>query len=157
MTPSSSGIRDNHKRGSVGQFLRDRIKPGADLSFVSAYFTIYAYEALKSQLDNIDSLRFLFGEPRYIQSLDPAKTETKAFRIEDDALALGNRLEQKRVAQECAKWIEKKAEIRSIIKPGFLHGKMYYFNNQGVSEASKRVRYECRINYRGKVAIFRDS
>ncbi len=43
-----SGIRDNHSRGSVGEFLRDKIKRGAKLSVVSAYFTIYAFEALKS-------------------------------------------------------------------------------------------------------------
>ena len=130
-----SGIWDNHRRGVIGDFLRERIRPGTNLSFVSAYFTIYAYAALKDQLDSIDRLRFLFGEPRFIQSLDPEKTEKKAFRIEDDALALSNRLTQKRVAQECAQWLQKKVDVRSIIKPGFLHGKMYHTDNNGVSEA----------------------
>lgn len=130
-----SGIWDNHKRGAIGQFLRDRIKPDADLSFVSAYFTIYAYEALKNQLDDIGRLRFLFGEPQFIKSVDPDKTETKAFRIENDALALSNRLEQKRVARDCAEWLKNKADIKSITKSGFLHGKMYYINNKGVSQA----------------------
>jgi hypothetical protein len=37
--PILSGIRDNHKRGLVGDFLRKKIKPGSKLSFVSAYFT----------------------------------------------------------------------------------------------------------------------
>lgn len=132
---TNSGIWDNHKRGAIGDFLKDRIKPEAELSFVSAYFTIYAYEALKAKLDGINHLRFLFGEPRFIQSLDPDKTESKAFCIEKAGLALGNRLEQKRVARECADWLRQKADIRSITKPGFLHGKMYYINNRGVSEA----------------------
>ena len=35
-------IRDNHFCGSVGDFLRPHLKTGADLSIVSAYFTIYA-------------------------------------------------------------------------------------------------------------------
>lgn len=43
--PSLSGIRDNHKRGKVGEFLLEKIQAGSKLSFVSAYFTIYAYEA----------------------------------------------------------------------------------------------------------------
>ena len=132
---TTSGIRDNYRRGTIGEFLRERIKPGADLSFVSAYFTIYAYAALKDQLESIEHLRFLFGEPRFIQSLDPEKTEKKAFRIEDDVLALSNRLQQRRVAKACSDWLEDKAEIRSIIKPGFLHGKMYHADNKGVSEA----------------------
>ena len=87
-----SGIRDNHHRGSSGDFLKEKVLQGSDLSFVSAYFTIYAYAALKDQLDQIKHLRFLFGEPQFIQSLDPDKTEKKAFRIENAALALENKL-----------------------------------------------------------------
>ncbi|MBW2080231.1 MAG: ATP-dependent helicase [Deltaproteobacteria bacterium] len=138
MTSSSlkaSGIRDNHHRGTIGDFLKEKILQGSDLSFVSAYFTIYAYAALKEQLDQINHLRFLFGEPQFIQSLDPDKTEKKVFRIEDDALLLSNRLEQKRVAKECSDWLKSKVDVRSIIKPGFLHGKMYHMDNNGVQEA----------------------
>ncbi|MBW2557488.1 MAG: ATP-dependent helicase [Deltaproteobacteria bacterium] len=131
----TSGIRDNHHRGAIGDFLKEKILQGSDLSFVSAYFTIYAYAALKDQLDRIDHLRFLFGEPQFIKSLDPDKTEKKAFSIEDDALSLSNRLEQKRVAGECSDWLKSKVDIRSIVKPGFLHGKMYHMNNNGVQEA----------------------
>jgi SNF2 family DNA or RNA helicase len=130
-----SGIWDNHHRGTIGDFLKEKILQDSDLSFVSAYFTIYAYAALKEQLDQINHLRFLFGEPQFIQSLDPDKTEKKAFRIEDDALMLSNRLEQKRVAKECSDWLKSKVDVRSIIKPGFLHGKMYHMDNNGVQEA----------------------
>ena len=51
---TSSGIRDNHRRGAVGDFLRATIQPGSHLSVVSAYFTIYAYDALKAHLDAIE-------------------------------------------------------------------------------------------------------
>ena len=50
---SGSGIRDNYSRGKVGEFLRQKIQSGSTLSVVSAYFTIYAFEALKSQLNDI--------------------------------------------------------------------------------------------------------
>jgi len=66
-----SGIRDNHQRGSVGDFLREKIQTDSALSIVSAYFTIYAFEALQNELTAIDSLRFLFGEPRFVQSWLP--------------------------------------------------------------------------------------
>jgi hypothetical protein len=95
----NSGLRDNYSRGKVGDFLRQKIQSGSTLSVVSAYFTIYAFEALKAQLNGIASLRFLFGEPRFLKSLDPEKTDKKAFKIEDDRLHLVNRLEQKRVAK----------------------------------------------------------
>ncbi len=132
---ASSGIRDNYTRGTVGNFLKEKIQSGSTLSVVSAYFTIYAFEALKEQLTGIDSLRFLFGEPRFIKSLDPDKTDKKAFKIEDNGLQLANRLEQKRVAKECAEWIAKKAQIRSVKQANLLHGKMYHIAHNGVEDA----------------------
>ena len=110
----SSGIRDNHSRGSVGEFLREKIRDGSSLSVVSAYFTIYAFDALCSELETIAGMRFLFGEPRFIGSIDPDRTDKKAFKIEDEGLTLANRLQQKQVARDCAAWIEAKAKIRSV-------------------------------------------
>ena len=134
-TGANSGIRDNYIRGTVGSFLKEKIQSGSTLSVVSAYFTIYAYEALKVQLNTITGLRFLFGEPRFIQSLDPEKIDKKAFKIEDDGLWLVNRLEQKRVAHECAQWITEKVHIRSVKHSNLLHGKMYHIAHNGVEEA----------------------
>lgn len=130
-----SGIRDNYTRGSVADFLSEKIKEGSELSIVSAYFTIYAYEALKNKLDIIDHLRFLFGEPRFVKALDPDKTDKKAYGIQDNGLHLKNRLEQRRVARECAEWINQKVEIRSVRQANLLHGKMYHIANNGVEEA----------------------
>jgi REP element-mobilizing transposase RayT len=130
-----TGVWDNHKRGQVGDFLRGKIRPGARLSFVSAYFTIYAYAAMRDTLEGAESLRFLFGEPRFVRNLDPEKTDRKAFDIEDARLQLRNRLAQRRVAADCADWIRRKADIRSVRWPGFLHGKMYHIDNAGVQEA----------------------
>jgi SNF2 family DNA or RNA helicase len=134
-TLPASGIRDNHRRDSVGNFLRDKIQSGSRLSIVSAYFTIYAFEALKAQLIGIEDLQFLFGEPRFVRSLDPDKTDKKSFQIEDDGLHLQNRLEQKRVARECADWIQAKVQIRSVKQTNLLHGKMYHIANNGVEDA----------------------
>jgi SNF2 family DNA or RNA helicase len=134
-TTANSGIRDNYRRGTVGDFLKDKIQTDSSLSIVSAYFTIYAFEALKSQLNGIANLRFLFGEPRFLKSLDPEKTDKKAFKIEDDGLQLVNRLEQKRVARECAEWITEKVQIRSVKQANLLHGKMYHIVHNGVEEA----------------------
>jgi SNF2 family DNA or RNA helicase len=123
------GIKDNHKRGRVADFLSSKVSQGSRLSVVSAYFTIYAYEALGQQLDGIESLRFLFGEPRFISALDPEKTDKKAFKIEDEGLELANRLHQKEVARRCAEWIENRVEIRSIREANLLHGKLYHIDD----------------------------
>jgi hypothetical protein len=47
---NSSGLRDNHSRGNVADFLREKLEDDSHLSIVSAYFTIYAYDALKRDL-----------------------------------------------------------------------------------------------------------
>jgi len=132
---TNSGIRDNHRRGVVADFLKSKILPGSRLSVVSAYFTIYAYDELRAHLDEIEHLDFLFGEPRFISSLDPDKTDKKTFKIEDEGLQLANRLEQKRVARDCAEWMRQKVDIRSIRHAQLLHGKMYHIANAGVEEA----------------------
>jgi hypothetical protein len=102
---------------------------GSQLSVVSAYFTIYAYEALSDELDQIGHLRFLFGEPRFIASLDPEKTDKKSFKIEDEGLELANRLQQKEIARRCASWMRDKVEIRSIRQANLLHGKLYHIDD----------------------------
>ncbi|MDZ4159440.1 MAG: phospholipase D-like domain-containing protein, partial [Anaerolineaceae bacterium] len=130
-----SGIRDNYHRGSVGDFLREKIVEGSVLSIVSAYFTIYAYEALKPELSQINSLHFLFGEPRFIKSLDPDKTDKKTYKIEDDGLHLSNRLEQRKIARECAEWITEKVNIRSVIQANLMHGKLYHIAHDGIDDA----------------------
>jgi SNF2 family DNA or RNA helicase len=135
MPNSISGIRDNHRRGIVADFLKAKICSGSRLSVVSAYFTIYAYESLREHLDQIDHLDFLFGEPCFISSLDPEKTEKKSFILDGNGLHLANHLQQKRVARECAEWIRQKVEIRSVRHAQLLHGKMYHIANAGVEEA----------------------
>jgi phosphatidylserine/phosphatidylglycerophosphate/cardiolipin synthase-like enzyme len=131
----NSGIRDNHTRGIVADFLKTRINYGSQLSVVSAFFTIYAYDLLKNCLDRIEHMDFLFGEPKFIRSLDPDKTEKKAFLIDSTGLKLANCLQQKRVARECADWIRDKVSIKSVTQTNFLHGKMYHISTNGAEEA----------------------
>ncbi|MFQ5687587.1 MAG: phospholipase D-like domain-containing protein, partial [Candidatus Scalindua sp.] len=135
---SHSAIRDNHSNGNVGDFLKQAITKDSDISIVSAYFTIYAYHRLKRHLDGIKNLRFLFGEPTFIKSMDPDKTNVRDFKIEDEKIVipLESRLSQKSVAKECSEWIKAKTDIRSMVKPNFLHGKMYHIHQEsGIEKA----------------------
>lgn len=118
-----SGIRDNLRRGTVYEFLEQEIKNGSVLSIVSAYFTINAFEALQKPLNEIENLRFLFGDPAFIKSLDPTNTEQKAFRLTDTGLELHKQLQQKLIAKACGEWIKEKVEIRSTRASNLLHGK----------------------------------
>ncbi|WCJ60920.1 hypothetical protein NXS98_07310 [Fontisphaera persica] len=76
-------------------------------------------------------MQFLFGEPAFVKSLDPARTESKTFIIAPEGLKLANTLQQKRVAKECANWIRQKVDIKTVYRSGFLHGKLYHVANIG--------------------------
>lgn len=130
-----SVIRDNRSRGTVGDFLRGQIRPGAALSFVSAYFTIYAYHQLRETLEPIAGLRFLFGEPGFLRAVNPDRAHDKAFVIGEDGLSLATLLTQRPVARACADWIRRKVEIRSVTRAGLLHGKLYHLSDAGPGQA----------------------
>ena len=137
MTNLKSSIRDNHTRGSVGNFLKSKIGEGSSLSIVSAYFTIHAFQALKESLTEIKELRFLFGEPRFIKNVDSEKADKKAFKIEGETegLKFEDQLKQNWVAKECAAWIREKVKIQSIQKSNLMHAKMYHIANDGSEDA----------------------
>ena len=135
-TPINS-IRDNFSNGSVGDFLKKNIEYDSTLSFVTAYFTIYAYDKLKNELGSINKLKLLFGEPRFIKNVS-STTDAKNYKLEDEKLIIPveNRLKQKDLAKECSKWINEKVEIKSMVRPDFLHGKLYHIHKKnGIEEA----------------------
>ena len=131
-------IFDNRPDHKLGEFLQENIKKDANLSFVSAYFTIYAFYHLKNQLKNIDKMRFLFGEPTFLKNIN--FDENLVFKVskskrEKDLLSsefeveVRNKFTLRKVAKECADWIKEKVEVRSLVKPDFLHAKMYHIQN----------------------------
>ena len=69
-----SGIRDNRARGNVADFLREKVASRSHLSVVSAYFTIYAYDALAKELDQVQSCsRRLNIDPPCRFNIDPGR------------------------------------------------------------------------------------
>ncbi len=130
-----SGIRDNLLRETVHDFLQQEIQNGSALSIVSAYFTIYAYEKMQHALNEIEELRFLFGDPDFVKRMDPNNSDKKAFDITDTGLALNQQLRQKPIAKACAKWIQEKVEIRTTRESNLIHGKMYHIANNGIEKA----------------------
>jgi hypothetical protein len=134
-TASPFGIRDNHSRGSVAEFLRQHLKPGADLDLVTAYFTVFAYDKLRTELNQLGKIRLLFGEAAFIKTIDPDKKDGAAYVLRDDGLALANGLNQRHLAQACADWMRDKVEVRSVTTTGFLHGKMSHIRRGEVSAA----------------------
>ena len=126
---NSHGIRDNYGRGTVSEFLVEKISDSSVLSVVSAYFTIYAYEAMAGKLDRIENLRFLFGEPRFLREADNAGLTPPAFSFDETGLHLSEQIRRRTVALRCAAWIKQLVHIRSVKRSGLLHGKLIHIDD----------------------------
>lgn len=127
---------DERNRGVVGMQIIDNINKtvkddlaisiskGDKISIASAYFSIYAYQALKKQLDSIDELRFVFTSPTFLKEKAPREkrefyiprlNREKSLYGTEFEVKLRNELTQKAIARECAQWIKKKVRFRSNV------------------------------------------
>ena len=110
----------------LGEDLKSALKSGAKLKMAASCFSIYAYVALKNELESIDSLEFIFTSPTFVpnEATDKLKREQREFHIpkaerersligSEFELQLKNKLTQKAIARECADWIRRKATFRS--------------------------------------------
>lgn len=101
------------------------------MSVVSAFFTIYAYGALKDSLETAGPVRFLYGDPRGVGEVDPSDSQAKTFKLtEDGGIKLFEALKQKPLARACAEWIRRRVEVRTVAKKNFLHAKLYCIHNE---------------------------
>ena len=118
-------ILDNRKR-TVADYLRQCLGSADAFRLVSAYFSIYGYELLADELDTIEEVRILFGDPTSVDELDPGEKDPKSFELTEQGLVPNHVLQQKALARRCSRWIERdRVTVRSISRSNFLHGKMY--------------------------------
>ncbi len=113
---------------NISNILKDdlatTIKPNSKVSIASACFSIYAYQELKKQLENIDELRFIFTSPAFVKERTP-KTQREFYipRLSREKslygteyeIKLRNELTQRSIAKECAEWIKRKVKFKSNI------------------------------------------
>ena len=110
----------------LGDDLKESITPRSKLKIAASCFSIYAYEALKSELSQVDSLEFIFTAPTFVPNevTDKMKKEKREFyipKVERERSLYGspfeihlrNKLTQRAIARECAEWMRKKAKFRS--------------------------------------------
>ncbi len=100
------------------------VKKGSKLSVAAAYFSIYAFQELKKELQGIEELRFIFTSPTFVT--EKAKKEKREFYIPrlnrerslygtEFEVKLRNELTQKAIAKECADWIREKVTFKSNV------------------------------------------
>ncbi|MEX0827425.1 MAG: hypothetical protein WD005_00570, partial [Haliea sp.] len=110
----------------LGDDLKKTILPGAKLKIAASCFSIYAFEALRKELEKIDSLEFIFTSPAFLpdQLTDKLRKEHREFQIPkaerersfygtEFEIQLKNKLTQRAIAKECADWMRRKAKFSS--------------------------------------------
>lgn len=114
-------VLDNIKNTVKGD-LKETIKQGSKISIAAACFSIYAYQELKFELNQIDEVNFIFTSPTFIK--ENVSKEQKEFYIPrlsrekslygtEFEVKLKNELTQKAIAKECVEWIRRKATFKS--------------------------------------------
>ena len=110
----------------LGDELKKYLTKGTKLKIIASTFSIYAFEALKKELNKIDNLEFIFDSPTFTKEdlSDNSIKEERKFHIpkknrEQDVygnqfeIQLRNKLNQKAIAKECADWIKSKVVFKS--------------------------------------------
>ena len=114
-------IIDNRTKILKDDFVAE-LKKGSKMSIAASCFSIYAYQELKKQLQEIDELRFIFTSPTFVaEKNDKQKREFYIPRLgrerclygSEFEIKLRNELSQRAIAKECAEWIKKKACFKS--------------------------------------------
>ena len=128
-------VLDNKKYRVVDE-LKVELNKGSKLSVVSAYFTIYAYAELKKELSRIDNMRFIFTEPTFVHKDQELIREyyiernpEKKMSGNEFEIKLRNEMKQAAIAKECAQWLEKKAEIKSLRQANPAQPRLVYIEN----------------------------
>ena len=125
---------NNQLGETVYKELEKHIRKGSKVSTISAYFTMYAYSALKKELDKIDEMRFIFTTPSFSKNKDK---EAREYEIVNNnifgnefELKLRNEMTQSAVAKDCAKWLKDKVEIKSFKEPNVAQPRMIHVHNK---------------------------
>ena len=102
--------------------LRVEIKRGSKIAIAASCFSMYAYQELKKQLENIEEFRFIFTSPTFVK--EKAEKQKREFYIPrlsrenslygtEFEIKLRNEMTQRAIAKDCADWIRRKAKFKS--------------------------------------------
>lgn len=123
----------DNKQNFVYEELCDSIKKGSKLSVVSAYFSMYAYDKLKKDLNKIENMRFIYTKPSFIKN---NKKEAKEFYIDNNSIfgndleiKLKNELTQTSISKDFSKWINEKVDLKSFKQDNEAQARVIYVDN----------------------------
>jgi len=111
----------------LGDDLKAEVQVGSKLRIAASTFSIFAFEALRKELERVEELEFVFTSPSFVAAAatDQLPKERRQFFIPPGSngesslygsqfeIRLRNKLTQRAIARECAEWVRRKARFRS--------------------------------------------
>ncbi|MFD4779710.1 helicase-related protein [Rhodococcus qingshengii] len=111
----------------LGDDLKIEIAPGSKVRIAASTFSIFAFEALRKELENVSELEFIFTSPSFAtdEVTEKVRKERRQFFIPATGYAesslygsefevrLRNKLTQRAIAKECADWVRRKVRFQS--------------------------------------------
>lgn len=110
----------------LGDDLKAEINPGSKVRIAASTFSIFAFEALRKELEQVSELEFIFTSPSFVTAgvTDKLRKERRKFFIPGEhaesslagsefEIRLRNKLTQRAIARECADWVRRKVTFRS--------------------------------------------
>lgn len=131
---------DNKGDNTLYNTLKEEVKKGSKIAVASAYFSIYAFEELKKELTKANEFKFLYTQPTFYNhekdqnfqyKLKINKENYPTFDGNDFELTLRNKMSSKSIAIEVAKWIQEKAQFKTILGENFFPKQLIVKNENG--------------------------
>lgn len=111
----------------LGDDLKSEITPGSQVRIAASTFSIFAFESLRKELEQVGGLEFIFTSPSFVTDkvTDKLRKERREFFIpaadsgesslygSEFEIRLRNKLTQRAIAKECAEWVRRKVRFRS--------------------------------------------
>mgnify|MGYP000433301310 CR=1 FL=1 len=111
----------------LGDDLKTELRPGSKLRIAASTFSIFAFQALREELERIGELEFIFTSPTFVtaKATDRLPKERREFFIpqgrhgestlygSEFEIRLRNKMTQRAIAKECADWVRRKVRFRS--------------------------------------------
>ena len=124
----------DNEHTTLAEDLRTTLTSGSRLSIVASCFSIYAYQELRKELEQIEDLRFIFDSPTFTAEKEnktqrefyiPRLNRERSLTGSEFEIQLRNELTQKAIAKECADWIRQKKYDSNSIDQGIYGGILY--------------------------------
>ncbi len=116
----------NNVTDLLGDDLKAEITSASKVRIAASTFSIFAFEALRKELEHVSELQFIFTSPSFAtqEVTDKLRKDRREFFIPEGnaesslygsefEIRLRNKLTQRAIAKECADWVRRKVTFRS--------------------------------------------